>query len=510
MINMENSNDFDNSLKLLVKSSLIVLIGIFLSKIFTYLYRIIIARYFGAEFYGVFSLAVIIFEWFVILASFGMGYGLVRYIPLYRGKKEFLKIKFIFKISTFLALFISLIISLFLFSLSEIISVNIFNDSSLIPFLKFFSLAIPPAVLLSLFIHTLQAYERIGLTSFLNNILMTGIKLFLLITLIFLGLQLQSIILSFVLATFIVFIISFFILNHYVLSSFPNDSIPNSKKSRLLKEVFSYSLPLLFAGITWKLFHWTDSILIGYFSNSLEVGLYNAAVPIAFLLGISSQLFIQLFFPLITKEYSQGRNDVIKQLSKQVNKWIFALNLPLILLIIVFPKAFLNILFGAEFIPAYNALRFFAIGMFFLNLSEVPNRLVSMKGKSKTILVDILLLTIFNIFLNYILIPRWGINGAAIATTISLIFLTILLFIQAYIFTTIFSLRRKTINIFLAGIISLTILITIKYFIESNIISLVILSLFFLISYFLLLLLFKGLDKNDLMILKSFFRKLIK
>ena len=57
---MENNNEFDSNLKLIAKSSVIVFAGIFLSKIFTYLYRIIIAREFGPEAYGLFSLALVI------------------------------------------------------------------------------------------------------------------------------------------------------------------------------------------------------------------------------------------------------------------------------------------------------------------------------------------------------------------------------------------------------------------------------------------------------------------
>ena len=89
----------DYSLSLIMKSSMIVFIGLLLSKIFTYLYRIIIARYFGPEVYGIFSLAFMVVGWFVAFFSFGLSEGLLRYIPFYRGKKEKSKINYIFKFS---------------------------------------------------------------------------------------------------------------------------------------------------------------------------------------------------------------------------------------------------------------------------------------------------------------------------------------------------------------------------------------------------------------------------
>ena len=56
-----------NSLGMLAKSSLIVLFGLFISKVFAYIYRIIIARQFGAEEYGLFSLAIVIFGFYPLL-----------------------------------------------------------------------------------------------------------------------------------------------------------------------------------------------------------------------------------------------------------------------------------------------------------------------------------------------------------------------------------------------------------------------------------------------------------
>ena len=62
--------EIDRGLKLIVKSSMIVFIGLFLSKLLTYIYKIIIARYYGPEVYGIFSLAFMIVTLFVAFSSF--------------------------------------------------------------------------------------------------------------------------------------------------------------------------------------------------------------------------------------------------------------------------------------------------------------------------------------------------------------------------------------------------------------------------------------------------------
>ena len=56
----KTQKEIDKGLKLIAKSSVIIFIGLIFSKIFTYAYRIIIARHFGPETYGLFSLAMIV------------------------------------------------------------------------------------------------------------------------------------------------------------------------------------------------------------------------------------------------------------------------------------------------------------------------------------------------------------------------------------------------------------------------------------------------------------------
>ena len=85
----DNEAEINTGLKLIAKSSIVVFIGVFLSKLLTYIYRILIARHFGPEIYGLYSLASIVLGLFVVVSSFGLINGLTRFIPIYRGKNKF-------------------------------------------------------------------------------------------------------------------------------------------------------------------------------------------------------------------------------------------------------------------------------------------------------------------------------------------------------------------------------------------------------------------------------------
>jgi O-antigen/teichoic acid export membrane protein len=257
----------------------------------------------------------------------------------------------------------------------------------------------------------------------------------------------------------------------------------------------------MFAGIITTIFYWIDSFSIGYFYNPVYVGYYNAAVPIITLLGLVPELFMQLFLPFITKEFSNKNFDTIKQLSQQVGKWILILNLPLFLIMLIFPDVLINILFGKDYLPAVHSLQILSFGGIFTGLVILSQNILFMLGKSKVILINLVCVSIINFALNFFLVPRYGIVGAAIATSVVWFILTVVLFIQVKKYIGIIPLRRKIIRVFIISLIPTALVIYLKSFVEINLFSFIILGLFFFLLYVALIFVTRCLDKNDLMIL---------
>lgn len=507
-----NEQEINKGLKLIVKSSFVVFITLFLSKIISYAYRIVLARYYGPEIYGLFSLAIMVLGWFVAFSSFGLTDGLLRYIPWYRGKKKYKEIKHILRISTIVLVSSGIFSAIILFLFSEYIAINFFHSPELIIFLKIFSLLIPISLFANMSLSILQAFEKISWHSFILNVFQNLVKVVSIILLIFLGFKTNAIIFSYFLGIFSMLLISFFVCKYKIPEIFGKYELENSAKNKISKEFFSYSWPLMLAGIISNVLLWIDSFALGYFKGPLEVGLYNAAIPLVVLIRFAPELFLKLFFPFVTKEFARKNFQVVKQISKQVGKWIFILNLPLFFIILLFPGEIINLLFGAEYVFAKTALQVLAIGSFAISFVFISYNLLSMAGKSKLILIDTLLASIFNIVLNIFLIPKpfifgWdnslGILGAALATTIVNIFLTIAVFFQAKYYTSIIPVRKKMLKIFFIFLFPLFLLIFIKKYIIFNLISLAFLWIFFFLLYYLLIFITGCLDKNDFMILRS-------
>lgn len=500
------SKEINESLKQIARSSIIFLVGAVFSKILGYIYRIIIARQLGPEIYGLFSLAIMLVGWLIAFSSFGLAEGILRYIPIYRARNEINKIRHVLRFSVKVSLITSIASGLFLFFFAKYISNNIFHNNELSKFLYIFAFMIPISVFSILFLYILRAYERIGWYSFILNILQNIVKVGTLILLIYLGFNSEAVIFSYLLGVLSIILVAYLVSRYSIKEVYGKVKLKFT--SKISKELLSYSWPIIFFGVISNIFYWIDSFTIGYFRTVEEVGFYNAAVPISLILSATvPELFIQLFFPLISKEYGEKNLNSIKILSKQVGKWIFILNTPLFLLIMLFPGAFINLLFGAEYLVAENSLRILAVGGVISSIFMISNNIISMVGKSKIILFDMIIASVINGGLNLFFVPRYGVEGAALATTISVIVLNILFLVQAYKITFIIPIKRETIKIGAIALIPTIIIYLIRTMVSINIFSLTILVLLFGVIYLILILTTKCLDEKDWMIIKSIYKR---
>lgn len=495
-----------NSLKLLVKSSIIILIGAIFSKLAGYAYRAVIARYYGPEAYGLFSLAVMIAGWITAIFAFGLSDGLLRFLAFHRGKERYDLIKYLFQKTERILIISGIFGGIALFFLSDLIASEIFHNSQLGIFLRITSIFIPLSIILGPLLSLLLAYEKTGWHSFIVNILQNVFMILSLVALIMLGFNSGSIMVSYVIGTFIALLTAFFVARKKIPSIFDKKEIKQDN-SKEFKNLIDYSWPRLFLGIVASIFFWIDSFILGYFNSAVEVGYYNVAVPLAILLGFVPELFMRLFIPLVSKEYARGQIKTIRTISRQIGKWIFMVNIPVLFILILFPGAIINILFGEEYLPAANALRVLAIGSFSYSISLVSMNLLTMKGKSKSILYTFIYASIINIILNLMLVPKYGLMGASVATTLSYLILGGIFFYQTSKQLKIIPVKKEMIKIGIYGIIVFLLLYLIIKNGNYSFVSMIVMASVSCFIYALLIIL-TGLDKNDLIIIDSFKKKI--
>lgn len=275
------------------------------------------------------------------------------------------------------------------------------------------------------------------------------------------------------------------------------------------KELFFFSFPLIFAGIAGLITAWTDTLMLGYFCTASDVGIYNAAMPTARLLAIVGGSFGTIFMPVATGLYARNGLEDLRDIYSAVTKWILSLTIPAFLLMALFSKFVIKIMFGDEFIAGATALSILAFAFLITSVMRPTDRILEVIGRTKIIMLCSFFVASLNVTLNFFLIPLYGINGAAFATAFSLIFGVVPGLSVVYMITGIHPFKLSHLKPVFSSIIAVSVVYGItKYMLGVTLPVLIIMLFVFFAIYFFLLLFFKSFEEQDLMIMRAIDQRL--
>ena len=273
---MPDEDFLGESLRKIAKGAGFVLIGTIIGRAFGYGSRLIIARL-GASDYGLVALGFAVMSIAATLSMVGMQSGIVRYVAFYKGKEDKGRIKGTIISALKITLPLSVVFAVILFWYAGWISIHVFHDADLTSILRIFSIAIPFSVLTSNLLSATVGFQDMRYRVYTENIFQEPLKLTAIVILLLLGFGVVGAAWGWVLAIMVMPFIAFYFLEKKVFPVFKTEV----KAVSVDKELFAFSFPLLFAGIAGMIMGWTDTLMLGYFSSSADVGIYNVALPTA-------------------------------------------------------------------------------------------------------------------------------------------------------------------------------------------------------------------------------------
>lgn len=494
-----NNKNFTPAQKI-AKESTISFVGLGYGQFVRYLFTALLARLVGVQFLGIYSLGNSITNIAGVLSKAGTDVGLMRYISRRDIEKDRESIKTDIRSTLKMGLIFSIIIMLTQIILSGWLAENVFEESSLLRIvLIVYAVSIPFTALMTIATFATQGFQLLKYKVFVEYILNPTV---LIVSMIFVYFVFSSE-LAIILPTLLTGIVGFTVAN-YFLKKVAGVNILNIGKISFNKKILTYSLPIMFTMILGTLLHWMDIIMLGYFTNLETVGLYHPAVRTAGLQQSILIAFAGIFAPMFSKYYAQNNIIGMHHIYKLVTRWILTLVTPIFILIFLFSTKIM-LLFGADFIQSSEVLIILAIGTSIFAIFGISGTVLVVSGYQKLNLINALSAAIINICLNIILIPKYGIMGAAWATLSSMMFIALARLIETWIFLKINPFNVKVAKPIIAGIITYGILYYVKpHLMEYHTIITLILSITLIfVVYGVLLLLFKF-DEDD----KDFMRSL--
>ena len=488
----------NQSLQKIAKGTGTIFIGSLLGLFLAFIGRLIIARYWTESDYGVFSLALVMLNICVIISALGLQNGVSRSIAYARGKNECEKIQGLISSSLWLALAGSLILCLILFFTSEAIAIKIFHEPTLIVPLKIFAIAIPFFTLTNVLVSTFLGFGRVHAKVYFQDILGNVFFLILLLVVILFNLSFIEVFYAYMISLAILCLI----LVIYAIKHLPIRITFKPPANPIAKELLFFSLPLLGVAMFQMIITWTDTLMLGSFKSSAEVGMYNVALPLAQLIGIPMAALLPIYGPITAGLYAQNSVPELRRNYAILTKWIFSATLPLFLLLFLFPEIVLNFLFGANYMLASQALRILSLGFIIVNLLGPNGTTLMAVGETKFLMWAIVVAACMNIALNTILIPQWGIIGAAAATTASLTLHCIIRHVKVHSILGVTPLTKNLLKPMISSIsIIFIIYLLVGHFLSVTFWMLPLLFILFYAVYFMAILFSRSLDQEDIMVL---------
>lgn len=484
------------SLGKIANGAAIVFVGLFTFFFFEFITRVIIARCTTCSEYGTFSIGLVLLNFFVLISCLGLHVGSTRYIAYYRGTGDCGKVKGVIFSAVKLSFIASIACFLLFFFFSDLLAVLFHLQQPSV--LRTFAIVIPFAVSIEILASIFRGFDRVQEKVYFRDLLSSILKLVFIIPAIIFGYSILELVYMYITAI----VVTSLVFVAYTVKKLP---VGINGREPMGKELLSFSLPLLTANALTIVVMQTDTLMLGYFYTTDVVGLYNAAHPLAQLIRI---FLISLFFiyvPITTQLYAKNNIDEMRRNYMVLTKWTVSATLPLFLVIFLFPEEVIDVFFG----PAYTqgrvalTLQILALGMF-LHVFFGPNAAtLIVMGKSRLHLINNSAAAIMNVILNLLLIPAYGIVGAAVSSASSIGLISALALLQIYYTHRIHPFKRAYIKSLIIFTLFVCIFYTIinSYYGAVPAFMLIGFGILFFVVFELTLLINKSFDKGDLAML---------
>ena len=196
----------------------------------------------------------------------------------------------------------------------------------------------------------------------------------------------------------------------------PGENTPRTTPRAWLKAI----LPLSAIAGLQQISHNTDILMLGSLATDADVGLYRVALSGAnlALFGLTTaNLVLQPYF---ARAWGAGDYRQLQKLATVGARISFATTLPVLAVFWLSGTSLLTTVFGEAYSGVFGALIILCSSQVISAFFGSVGIILTMSGREWVALVGLVVSTVINVVLNWLLIPRYGIEGAAIATGISI------------------------------------------------------------------------------------------
>jgi O-antigen/teichoic acid export membrane protein len=292
------------------------------------------------------------------------------------------------------------------------------HADTLVPFLRVFAPFIPVATLMAVVLAATRGFGTMVPSVVVNNVGGPGLRPVLVATALALGLGPTGIGLGWIVPFAVGLPLALLWLRHQVRQEEAETLgplAPPRPSGELAGEFWRFASPRALAAFFQTLITWLDTLLIGALRSTGEAGVYTASTRFVAVGTVLVQTFIVVISPQIAGLLARPEDHPrANALYRSTTTWLVMVTWPIYFTLAVFAPLLLRV-FGRDFVAGHTALMVLSFGILYSTSVGPVTAILLMGGKSSWNMFNTVVSLSLNLGLNLLLIPRLGINGAAIA-----------------------------------------------------------------------------------------------
>jgi O-antigen/teichoic acid export membrane protein len=387
----------------------------------------LLARGLGAGDYGLYVLAISAATLFSGVSLLGLDDAMVRYVAILSGRRDAPGVRGTIQIGLGAATAMGVVMGTVLYLGADPIATGLFDEPELARLLRLVALAVPFLSVSNVLAGTARGFHRMGVAALGENVVQSVVRLGLLAVLLLVAeLDTTTAVVVFGISDVTATITMITLLNRL----FPLD--PRGQPVRRdAREVFRFALPLWLSGMLRQFRRNIEALLLGATGSVANVGVFAVVNKVNLVGHVWLLSILVAVKPTMAQLHDRGDRTELARVYKATTRWSLLLALPCVIVMVLY-RAPILAAFGPSFTAGSTALVILAMAELVNAGTGTCGPMIDMTGHTRLKLANSVLWTGLLIGGGIVLIPRWGVVGAATASLIAIAAVNVLTVIEVW------------------------------------------------------------------------------
>lgn len=418
-------SDRDEGVSVLAKQGTITFVGNVANGLFGFAIVMLMTRYVSPSIYGLFILATSIVLFMQVFGNLGLPLAIDYFVPQYLDDGEQGRAKGVIVQVTATVLVTSTIVAGALAYGAAAISTFLGEPSLRIALLAL-SVTIPMLAIYNVLLTSYYSIKKLQYRVVMRDLVRPTVRFSVTLGLLLAGFGLFGLLGGYIVGLLVAIAVgtAVFLYKAWSVLTAGTEFVP-------ARPLVTYSVPLAMTSVVFVLMGQVDYFILGFYLSSEDVGIYRVGYMLGSALLIVFSSLAPVFKPLIAER--RDDTDLVRERFRIAARWIAGFTLPIAIVLSLGAASYLSVFYTPQYAEA-ELVVVALCGAFLFNavFGGPDGTLLQGMGYSRVVFANTLVLFGTNTLVSFLLVPRVGIEGAAIGSATALVLVGLLTLAELY------------------------------------------------------------------------------